>query len=81
MEPTSKRILRVMTRAVAEKYRLEEQIALAQAFQVLMMAFPQERHFIIGFAYANEGQGEKVWLIIDESDEERIETMLFPEDY
>lgn len=76
-----KKIHRVMTRAVAEKYCLEEQIALTQAFQVLMMAFPQERHFIIGFAYANQGRGEKVWLIIDESEEERIETMLFPGDY
>ncbi|WP_041584970.1 hypothetical protein [Syntrophus aciditrophicus] len=81
MEPTSQKIHKVMTRAVAEKYSLREQIALTQAFHILMTAFPQERHFIIGFAYANEGQGEKVWLIIDESEEERIETMLFPDDY
>lgn len=70
-----------MTRAVADRYSLPEQIALTQAFHILMQAFPEERHFIIGFACANEGQGEKVWLIIDESEEERIETMLFPEDY
>ena len=72
---------RVMTRAVAEKYNLEEQVALTQAFRILMATFPKERHFIIGFAYANEGRGEKVWFIIDESEEERIETMLFPGDY
>jgi len=74
-------IHRVMTRAIAEKYNPAEQITLSEAFQLLIRAFPQERHFIIGFAYANEGQGEKVWLIIDESDTERIETMLFPSDY
>lgn len=56
-------------------------MALMGAFQILMRAFPEERHFIIGRAYANNGEGEKVWLIIDETDEERIETMLFPEDY
>ncbi|HOG37692.1 MAG TPA: hypothetical protein PKZ29_02100 [Candidatus Woesebacteria bacterium] len=77
----NKKIHRVMTRAVAEKYNPLEQIALSEAFQLLIRSFPQERHFIIGFAYANEGQGEKVWLIIDESDTERIETMLFPDDY
>ena len=76
-----KKTHRVMTRAVAEKYNAAEQIALYEAFQVLIRAFPQERHFIVGFAYANEGQGEKVWLIIDESDTERVETMLFPDDY
>lgn len=80
--PTKEKVIqRVMTRAVAEKYDLAAQISLQRAFQILISAFPQERHFIIGFAYANEGQGEKVWLIIDESDTERIETMLFPDDY
>jgi hypothetical protein len=76
-----KKVYKVMTRAVAERYSLTEQIALTQAFHILMAAFPKERHFIIGFAYANEGRGEKVWLIIDESEEERVETMLFPGDY
>lgn len=76
-----KKIQRVMTRAVAEKYNPFEQIALSEAFQSLIKSFPQERHFIVGFAYANEGQGEKVWLIIDESETERIETMLLPDDY
>jgi len=81
MTTDPKKLHRVMTRAVAEKYSLPEQIALTEAFRLLISAFPQERHFIIGFAYANNGEGEKVWLIIDESDTERIETMLFPDDY
>jgi len=81
MVSTKKNIIRVMTKAVEVKYNLGQQIALYQAFQTLMLAFPQERHFIIGFAYANNGEGEKVWLIIDESETERIETILFPDDY
>ena len=81
MATTQKSVQRVMTRAVSEKYSPLEVIALSEAFQLLIRAFPKERHFIIGFAYANEGQGEKVWFIIDESDTERIETMLFPDDY
>lgn len=56
-------------------------MALMGAFQILTRAFPEERHFIIGRSHTNNGEGEKVWLIIDETDEERIETMLFPEDY
>jgi len=78
---THKQVHRVMTRAVSEKYNPLEQVALFEAFQLLIRAFPQERHFIIGFAYANNGKGENVWLIIDESETERIETMLFPDDY
>jgi len=81
MEPNEKPIHRAMTRAVAEKYSPAEQIALSQAFNILMRTFPLERHFIIGFAYAGDSQGEKIWLIIDESGTERIETMMFPEDY
>lgn len=76
-----KQFHQVMTRAVAEQYTMEQQMALLGAFQILKRAFPEERHFIIGRAYANNGEGEKVWLIIDETEEERIETMLFPEDY
>lgn len=81
MEKIKKQFHQVMTRAVVDKYTLAQQMALLGAFQVLMRAFPEERHFIIGRAYANDGEGEKVWLIIDETNEERIETMLFPEDY
>ncbi len=81
MVSTTKNVIKVMTKAVEEKYDLGQQIALYEAFRTLMLAFPQERHFIIGFAYANNGEGEKVWLIIDESETERIETILFPDDY
>ena len=76
-----KKYHQVMTRAVAAKYSPAETMAMMAAFQTLMRAFPEERHFIIGRAYANDGQGEKVWLIIDETSEERIETMLLPEAY
>jgi len=81
MVSNEKKIHRAMTRAVAEKYNPIEIVALAEAFNILMQAFPQEGHFIIGFAYAGDGQGEKVWLIIDESATQLMETMMFPVDY
>ena len=71
----------IMTGALADKYNITEQFALIQAFSSLIQAFPKERHFSIEFVTANNGQGEKVWLIIDESETERIDTMLLPEDY
>ena len=76
-----KKIHRVMTRAVAAHYSPDEVLALNQCFQILQEAFPQEKHFTLGLASANHGEGEKVWYLIDEGDEERIETLLFPADY
>ena len=70
-----------MTRNVSEHYRPEELLTLNQCFQHLSHTFRDEYHFIIGFASKNEGEGENVWYIIDENEEERIETMLFPQDY
>jgi hypothetical protein len=81
MVSEQKKVHRVQTSAIAGKYDVPEQIALYEAFQMLIKAFPQERHFIIEFADANNGQGEKVWLIRDESETELIETMLLPDDY
>ena len=77
----SKKFYQVMTPAVKEHYSLEQTGALLGAFQNLKRAFPKEYHFTIGLASANNGEGEKVWFIIDDSEEEHIETMLFPEDY
>jgi hypothetical protein len=76
-----KKTNRVMTRAIADHYKPEEQLVLSQCFQILAEAFPKERHFTIGLASRKNGEGEKVWYIIDETDEERIETMLFASDY
>ena len=70
-----------MTRAVDHQFSPPEKQALFQAFQVLLRAFPKEYHFAIHLCSANEGKGERVWFIIDESVAERIETMLLPEDY
>ena len=81
MVSEQKKVHRVQTSAIAGKYDVPEQIALYEAFQMLIKAFPQERHFIIGFADANNGQGENVWLIRDESETELIETMLLTDDY
>ena len=81
MVSEQKKVHRVQTSAIAGKYDVPEQIALYEAFQMLIKAFPQERHFIIGFATANNSEGENVWLIRDESETELIETMLLPDDY
>lgn len=76
-----KKVRQVMTKAVDEYYNPSQKAALFEAFQGLCRGFPEEYHFAIHPCTAKEGQGEKVWFIIDESEVERIETMLLPDDY
>lgn len=76
-----KQIHQVVTRGIEDQFKPGEKWALFEAFQVLVRAFPEEHHFAIHLWSAKEGQGQKVWFIIDQSEEERIETMLLPEDY
>lgn len=76
-----KTVHQVMTRAVDHQYNRVEKAVLFEAFQILIKAFPKEYHFAIHLCTADEGQGQKIWFIIDESEVERIETMLLPEDY
>ena len=77
----SKENHQVMTRSMKEDYTIEEVLSLKACFDILKQAFPKEYHFVVTFASANNGEGKKVWYIIDEGDEERIETMLQPQDY
>lgn len=77
----AKQLHQVTTPAFRSRYNLAEEGALFGAFQTLVRAFPKEYHFTIGLASANNGEGEKVWFIIDDSEAERIETMLLPSDY
>ena len=70
-----------MTSGMEREYRPEEVLALKACFDILKQQFPREYHFVIRFASANNGEGKDVWYIIDEGDEERIETMLRPKDY
>jgi len=81
MVSTEKKRYRGIARTLSEKFSPSEIAALSAAFDSLVKAFPEERHFVIEFAQAYKGQGEKVWLIIDESATQLMETMMFPVDY
>ena len=76
-----KKTHQVMTRSIEEEFKTEEWLTLKACFDMLKKRFPKEYHFVIRFSSANQGEGKDVWYIIDEGEEERVETMLFPKDY